>query len=78
MATTKTAKKTTAPTAPATPAAAGTLRIMDVAERLKVRYQKARDLMLRGDLGPTSRDASGKLTVTLEGVEAYRAKTQPA
>jgi hypothetical protein len=82
MATTKAAaKKTTTtkaalpPNVPATTASDVTpLRIMDVARVLKIRYQKARDLMLRGDLGDTAIDERGKLTVSSSGVEAYRTK----
>jgi hypothetical protein len=48
------------------------LGVMEVAHRLKVRYQKARDLMLTGKLGDTSYE-SGHLQITESGIAIYEA-----
>lgn len=53
-----------------TTAAATRLSVMDVAKRLRVRYQKARDLMLTGKLGETQYDGH-RLTATESGVQNY-------
>jgi hypothetical protein len=50
------------------------LRTMDVAMKLKCRYQKARDLMLAGKFGEPEYDAQNKLTVSREGVERFLAE----
>ena len=49
------------------------LGVMGVARRLRVRYQKARDLMLTGQLGETLQDER-HMTVPESGVVAYELK----
>lgn len=49
------------------------LSVMQVAHRLRRRYQKARDLMLSGQLGPSTYDGH-RLTVSASGVAAYEAR----
>ena len=51
------------------------LSVMTVAHRLKVRYQKARDLILTGKLGETNDyETEGHLRVTEAGVAAYETR----
>lgn len=44
--------------------------IMQVAARLQVRYHRARDLMLRGDLGPTQLHGR-TLTISANALDRY-------
>lgn len=48
----------------------GRITVMEAARRLKVRYQKARDLMLTGKLGETQYEGR-RLTCSEAGLQEY-------